>query len=126
MSVRPEPDRGLVDELTGQVVPVDLTPEAQEPEAAKTWRRLACGFKLYQPFARPAPDGRVNLVIYVHRSDGSRRRVGSLDLIEPDAEAFLQFWREAGGGIATREELGLPPSIKAAQVVINETPRSRP
>lgn len=125
MSVRPETGRGMVDDLSGQIVPVDLTSTLDRMEAeaaAKTWRRLACGFKIYEPFSRPGPDGRINLVIYVHRSDGSKRRVGSMDLIPPDAEAFLQFWREAGGGVATREELGLPPrvrDIRAGQITIN-------
>lgn len=99
------------------VVPEPTAPESAE--AAKAWKRLACEFKIYQPFSRPSPDGHTHFVIYVHRSDGSKRRVGSMDLIEPDAEAFLQFWREAGGGIATRDELGLPPSIRADRVVIN-------
>lgn len=68
-------------------------------------------FWLYEPFARPGPGGNRSFVIYAYRPDGSRRRAGALDLRGRDAEAFVKFWRAAGGRFVDREELGLPPSI---------------
>lgn len=87
---------------------MSLTPDLSGPIAYGGDGRELC---LYEPFARPGPGGNRTFVIYVFRPDGSRKRAGALDLRGRDAEAFVEFWRAAGGRIADREELGLPPSI---------------
>lgn len=73
---------------------------------------LATSFKIYEPFGRTTPGGRRHLVLYAHRTDGTRKRIGSMDLGLEDADAFVQLWRSAGGGFATSEDLGLPPSME--------------
>lgn len=65
-------------------------------------------FTIYEPFALGLVAGRRHLVLYARRPDGTRRRVGALDLDEVDAEEFVALWREAGSGFSTRQELGIP------------------
>lgn len=85
---------------------MSMTPDSTPPP-------LEIRFTVYEPFDRPAPGGIRHFVLYAHRSDGSRRRAGALDLKGPDAEAFLELWAASGAKIATREDLGLPSAVWA-------------
>lgn len=105
MPLRPDMGNGIVDDLTGRIVPIDMSahlPNEPHPAASRTV------FTIYEPFALGLVRGRRHLVMYATRPDGTRRRVGALDLDEVDAEEFVELWREAGSGFSTREELGIP------------------
>jgi hypothetical protein len=120
MPLRPDPGNGIVDDLTGLIVPIDLSaalaareqskeaPVAQTPDLTVTMSLTLPELELYEPFPdRPAGSRRV-VVMYARTAEGTRHRVGTLDVeadLWPAVEALAQ---EASVGWVTREELGIP------------------